>query len=528
MGDSVHELEERVELLEGELSELVASRAFCLGDGLLGKLAPRAAPRPRTAVPPGLPAKVHRQRLAARCEELERLIALTKGGLRLSLGRALEAGRGHPGRWPAGALLSGRLLTAALARAAGRRLRPVIQPTELVEVSDWSPDAARAAGDLRVTVYAEVDPNRIDGATVWLASLCEVLAARDDIRLTVLLAAPLRRPEMLGHLRRRARLRLLQVDPPPQRGCLSPARALRALAAIDRDAPQDLFLVRGPGAFRGGHLTDALAARPALAARSWVYLVDPSAYERPLRRARLWRVADAAGGLLCQTPEARRHLAELLAGSGAVEPLVLPPMIPATVDRPRRRPEDRPLRLVYSGKFSPPYRLLEMLAVFADLRRRRPGMEFHVVGDKFHNRPVQAGFERRLLEALTGPGVVWHGGLSRQQTMAIIERCDVACSWRDESFDHSLELATKVLEAAGRGLPVVLNPTAMHRRLLGEDYPAYAADAAGFEVAVARLAERADAYETASTRCLQVARGFTYDRAGTVLQAVLDRCRVDR
>jgi len=169
-----------------------------------------------------------------------------------------------------------------------------------------------------------------------------------------------------------------------------------------------------------------------------------------------------------------------------------------------------------------------MLAAFENLRRQWPDIEFHVVGDKFHNRPPVAGFERMVIDRLTRPGVVWHGGLSRQQTMAIIECCDVACSWRAASFDDSLELATKVLEAAGRGLPVVLNPTAMHQRLLGEDYPAYAAGTAGFEAAVERLAESADAYDAASARCLEAARGFTYVKAGAVLQSVLDRCRVDR
>ncbi len=385
----------------------------------------------------------------------------------------------------------------------------------------------------RLCIYAEVNANLIDGSSIWLASLVETLAADPALRLTVLLGQPIERPEVIGHLGEHPRIRWVTADDlaragwltdlVPRRRRLEPEQAVEALAALDRIAPQSLFIVRGPGIFEGEHLLDSLVARESLAQRSWAYLVDPAAYDRPERQRNLQRVAAACRRIVCQTPEAQQALAASIpAAPDAV--LVLPPMIPAVEAQPRRlRDATRP-RLGYAGKLSPPYRILEMLDAIERIRRQRAGAELHVIGDKIHNAPPLPGFEQQVKTRLREtPGVVWHGGVSRARTIALLDQTDVASSWRDASFDDSLELSTKVLEYAALGLPVLLNPTPLQRSLFGDDYPGYVLSAEDLVERFRRLTAEPEFYHEVSAQVLAVARRYTFAEALAGLQSWLQR-----
>ena len=428
---------------------------------------------------------------------------------------------------------SGTKPTPAPARPAEEQGPP--QPKPPGEVAPARPLLGwpEAEPGQRLCVYAEVNANLIDGSSIWLASLVETLAADPGLRLTVLLGQPIERPEVIGHLGDHPRIRWVTADDlaragwltdlAPRRRRLEPEQAVEALAALDRIAPQSLFIVREPGIFEGEHLLDSLVARESLAERSWVYLVDPAAYDRPERQRNLQRVAAACRRIVCQTPKAQQALAaKIPAAPEAV--LVLPPMIPAVEAQPRQlRDADRP-RLAYAGKLSPPYRILELLDAIERIRRQQAGAELHVIGDKIHNAPPLPGFEQQVRTRLRGtPGVVWHGGVSRARTIALLDQTDVASSWRDASFDDSLELSTKVLEYAALGLPVLLNPTPLQRGLFGDDYPGYVLAADDLVERFRQLTGEPEIYRRVSARVLAVARRYTFAEALAGLQSWLQR-----
>ena len=389
----------------------------------------------------------------------------------------------------------------------------------------------------RVCVYAEVNPNLIDGSSVWLASLLATLGVAEDLRLTVLLGVPVRRPVILGHLLSHPRIRFVLADDlqkagfikglasPESRKKLTPAQAAQALKAIDRLDEQALFIVRGPGIFEGEHVLDAVIAEPDLAARTWAYLVDPTAYEKPVRRDNLQRTFAACRRIVCQTEAARAILARQLKGKvGDPEQiLVLPPMIPAVAARGRRLAANRGPRLGYAGKLSPPYRILETFSAFERIKAASPGAEFHVIGDKIHNAPPVEGFEEQVKSQLDfGRGVVWHGGVSRERTIELLKQVDLASSWRTAAFDESPELSTKVLEYAGIGLPVLLNPTELQRSLFGADYPGYVESEPELVEVFLDLTSDAGRYRQVSEHVREVAGRFTFDRvAGDLVPALL-------
>ena len=333
----------------------------------------------------------------------------------------------------------------------------------------------------RAIVYGDVNLNILDGSAIWVQSMTEALS-RAGVDVRVLLKAPVETGRLVDPLRE---LRGVTVVDPFREGlapsgtALSVDAAVTLLERLDEQDPADLVVVRGL------RLVTAAAASARLRGRLWTYLTDIP--QSPLdiddaQRARLADVADASRWMLCQTDELRSLIEASVPGASGRcvlwSPVVPEPEValsgpaPGTPGQP-----GRPLRLVYTGKFAPLWRTREMTELPAALAEAGVVAEVHMVGDKIHDVPDDPDWSARMRAALEdAPGVVWHGGMPRQQAMAVAASADLGLSWRAPEMDASLELSTKVLEFAALGVPVLLNRTPMHESLLGADYPLFVSD----------------------------------------------------
>jgi glycosyltransferase involved in cell wall biosynthesis len=100
--------------------------------------------------------------------------------------------------------------------------------------------------------------------------------------------------------------------------------------------------------------------------------------------------------------------------------------------------------------------------------------------------------------------------LDRAAAAAIIGSVHVASSWRDNSFDDSVEISTKVLEYSSLGIPVLLNPTALQQDLLGRSYPGYVESAEDFAERFLELTSSASRYSALSKAVRTAAEPFTF------------------
>jgi len=355
----------------------------------------------------------------------------------------------------------------------------------------------------RIAVYGEIDPNLVDGSSVWLQSICQVLASLDGVGVTLLLRRPLEpaRRFLLAQLDADESVELLDAGRP---GLLGPAEALDLLERLDHERGGfDLVLLRGQAV-----LAEA-AGRDRFDGRLWSYAMTGRGMSDETLRA----LAARSARLLCQTEAVAGELRAIVpAANGSV--LVLPPMIPGVGAQPRSGGAGgRPLRLAYSGKLAPEYCWLETVAAFAALREAEPAAELHVLGDKVHRPPDRPDFHAAAMRSLRETeGLRWHGAVPRAEVHGVLAECDLALSIRDPGVEASREISTKVLEYGAAGLPVVLNRAPAYERLLGGDYPLFVdrpEDAAdllsgaaldpGLRAAAARAAHEAS-------------REFTFDR----------------
>ena len=384
----------------------------------------------------------------------------------------------------------------------------------------------------RALVYGDVDLNLIDGSAIWVQGVTQALVAA-GCAVTLVLKAPVRTDRLIAPLRD---LDAVTIRAPHAEGLvpglteasLTVPQAVGVLSSVDAADPHDLVVVRGR------NLVLAAAKDGAFDGRLWSYLTDvPQSIPAmtPKHAEELAVIAGASRYLLCQTEDLRCFL-EGSVPAACGKSVLFPPVLPAeTVKRdPERSPASPPpLSLVYTGKFAPRWNTYEMTKLPALLAERGVPAEVHMVGDKVHDDPKDAGYKRRMRAALgevgapAVPGVIWHGGQPRAEAMRLAAAGDIGLSWRHPDLDASLELSTKVLEFGQLGLPVILNRTPMHELLLGADYPLFAASLDDVADAAAAAVASPEVFALAAARTSAAAAEFALDRAAERLRGYLSR-----
>ena len=387
--------------------------------------------------------------------------------------------------------------------------------------------------DIKALVYGDVNLNILDGSAIWVQSMAEALS-RCGVHTRVLLKAPIETPRLVDPLRGMPHVTVVdpftegRVESQP----LSVPKAVNLLTTLDREERADLIVVRGLRFVAGA------ARNEALAGRLWTYLTDipqsPAGYTAEVRE-QLSGIAVASRLMLCQT-EDLRCLLESMVPEACGKSVLWSPVVPAAeFDLPSRpaltgpRGQERPVRLVYTGKFAPRWNTLPMTRLPALLAERGIDARLDMVGDKIHEVPDDPSWSSDMRAALeSSPGVTWHGGMPRQDAMRLTAEADFGLSWRDPAMDASLELSTKVLEFGALGVPAVVNRTPMHEELFGVDYPFFVADEDDIADAVALAIADPPALEEARERGRRAAAPYSMDASTDRMRSLLDRAFPDQ
>lgn len=368
----------------------------------------------------------------------------------------------------------------------------------------------------KVVIFGDVNPNLIDGSSIWLMSISEVLSRVVD-EVHVQLKAPLYNRRLVSAVDSIDNIVLHEPDLDVQEE-LSPKSATGAVASLSARVAADLVIVRGFEA------ANQFCMNGELSPKLWSYITElpfPPEKISKNNKNRLERISQRSRRMFVQTEDARSYL-ESIAPSAAGKTLLLPPMIPDfaydAVDKEYGIGE-HPLRIVYAGKFAKEWKTLEMLDLPRALRNLGVPAELHVIGDKY-NRARDAPswlptMQESIKAAAADPesGVVWYGAMSREETVKVIANCDLGLGWRTEALDSSLEISTKALEYGAARIAPIVNRTADHESLFGVHYPLFCSSSSDVDDLAQVIKTNLGEMELAVERAREVSDDFSMAKA---------------
>ena len=369
-----------------------------------------------------------------------------------------------------------------------------------------------------VLIYADVNINLIDGSSVWLASLTEMLSLDEELNINVLLKNPLTCDILIYDIVERNNINF--IDPWEEaehrgdfrsvlnrRGTeyLDSVAAATLIQLLDKEHNFDKIIVRDPTT------SYQLCGEKSISEKLIIYITNPLAHKGWMGSAKLIEMHTSSYLTLCQTEMAKEVFIGLLGSSVALEKIdILNPMIPDANFKKRIKVVNKP-SIGYSGKFSPPYMIEEMFQAFKHIKEISPDSTFEIVGDKFHNKPYVEGFEERVKEGLNStPGVIWHGGVSRSEANELMSRVMIASGWRDDSFDSTVEISTKVLESAALGIPVLMRPAPVQVLVFGEELPIWVKSEEEFITSYILLINDKKLYKETAKKMREVVQRYSF------------------
>ena len=334
----------------------------------------------------------------------------------------------------------------------------------------------------KVVVYGDVSLDAVDGSSIWLVSITEVLSKIfDEVHLQLKLNPKSNR--LLGKISSLPNVTVHDSYVNGHRGRLgadplSPKTVSEAIERLVRRVNANAVVARG---FDVCHY---LSRNKHVSKILWSYITDlpyPVTKLSQNNVGRLQGIALRSRRMFAQTEASRSYL-ENIAPQAAGKTVLLPPMIPdyafesnsETAQEPHL---EEPLELVYSGKLAKDWKTLEILDLPLHLRDHGINARLTIIGDKYLKAPGDPQWLGRMREGMKAVeeglkfNVRWLGGLDRASAIRAMARADIGIGWRSSELDSSLEISTKALEYSAAGVPAVLNLSADHVSLFGADYP---------------------------------------------------------
>lgn len=327
-------------------------------------------------------------------------------------------------------------------------------------------------------IYADVNMNVIDGSSIWLASITEAISEH-AAEVHLLLKSNITRETVLQPLLSKENIKIIEpLEFGIKKNELDIGTAVDLIETLDGIYGGYRRIV-----LRGFNLCKVASSNKSLHSRIWAYLTDY--YE--IDKIKSKRV-DKAGTaelipdfaehfdlFLAQTEEIRLDLNERY--KVPLDQIYLaPPMIPVRDESIAKTPQsmNRTLKIGYAGKIAPEWGVRELIVISEQAQKRKLDVEVHIIGDKIHrNTATYPTFHEDMKELLqTSPNTIWHGGLSREDTLNLMSTMDICWGYRSKLLEeNTLELSTKTLEYLSLGLPTIISRNSINESVCGKEYP---------------------------------------------------------
>lgn len=331
--------------------------------------------------------------------------------------------------------------------------------------------------NLKVLIYGDIDINIIDGSSIWITSIINVLSNNKNIKIDYLLKKSIKNNTVIKSIYNIDEINiinpfnLLKKD----ENKLTPTQVSSCIELLDKEKHYNCIIVRGMD------ICKKVCEKQYLRNKIISYIipeknsVDTNDISKE-EKEKLAYIYSNSKYLFSQTEESKNLLKKLLNINSDEKFIILPPMIPK-INKEEIKFMNERNRLIYSGKFCENWNTEKILNACEEIISSDESVSLTIVGNKF-NKDI-ASKEDHIIDTLENNKYInWVSGVSRQEVFNIMKFHDIGIAWRSKKVDNdnSIEISTKVLEYASLGIPVILNRSKIHEKLFGSDYPLFIED----------------------------------------------------
>ena len=332
-----------------------------------------------------------------------------------------------------------------------------------------------------ILIYGDVNMNIIDGSSVWLASIAEAFADT-NVEIHLLLKNNIERDILLQPLNKYGEIKIIE---PKHFGIkhskISPEEAVQLIEILDGIYGGYRSII-----IRGLDVATNVLGKKSLWKRVYPYLTDYYFIKNDGKRINKVNTEEIipdlgkfAGGFLIQTKQIMDDLEESF-GINPNDMTLLPPMIPDIGIEEKENDMISLVKIGYSGKIAPLWGITELI----NSTRDRENIEIHIIGDKIHSNTAEyPNFVEEVTSLLEdSQHVIWHGGMSRTESIEIMKNMDVSWCYRSPILEsNTLELSTKLIENTRLGIPSIVTRNQLNEEFFGNNYPLFVSNAREIE-----------------------------------------------
>lgn len=323
----------------------------------------------------------------------------------------------------------------------------------------------------KILIYGDCNLNIIDGSSIWVISLVKLLSQDKNNIIDLLLKTEVQNDVLIKTIKKIDNVKILNsCDYIKKYKEVTSQNISKIIEKIDEYREYSCVVVRGFNVVK-------TLMKSKVNYKIIPYLTDFCHNKEEISKKEKQELKDIYLKVKCffvQTKQMLNYLKEVLEVDGK-KFYVLTPMVFKRKNVTNNIKYQK--SIVYAGKFAKNWNILELIEIMDKLYKIDSEITLHVIGNKFNNDLADKQTKNYILKKLkNSPNIIYYGGLPREETMKIIEKCQLGYGFRSNKIDNnnSLELSTKLLEYCSCEIPTILRRTKMYEELLGENYQLFA------------------------------------------------------
>ncbi len=326
-----------------------------------------------------------------------------------------------------------------------------------------------------ILIYANISPNVVDGSSIWLSSITNILSRQ--CKVILLVKENVKHDLIISNIDKENVI-ILQPKDYCNFDCIDESIAANIIRIIDYIHPKlRAVLTRGVNA---GYeiINDRVFKYRSIAYLTDFYEVkDDSIFISDEKLSKTKNILLHTSFLLVQTEEIKNTLFNLV-GYEHKNFAFLPPSLPNNITNyitEHKAYNPKEINIGYAGKIMPNWGVEELLEWIYEFKNKNSKVKInlHIAANKiWAPGELKKPFINKINELFSKVNVVHYKDFNREQCITLLQKMDYVWAWRPAKFEeNTLELSTKLLEGVALKQRVICYPSNIHKNELGVDYP---------------------------------------------------------